>query len=252
MIGIVAAHPVELRLVIRRLTDRRRGRGVIYGCLGDVPVAVRCLGQGWRRAEAGTVRLFEMTHCTALVMTGFAGATQGGMVCGDLVIPDVVVDLHRDPEAPDGPRYRSPLDLQAVRSAAGGRGGLLVTAGGLIESPGRKARLGQRTGAAAVDLESAAVVAVAQARGVPWVVARVILDSVDRPLGVRSVRHAGWLAVSILGWGRLGSFLKDVAVAQQRAGEHVQAVVAALWLAQEGALPRASALPAQRGERMRS
>ncbi len=228
MIGIVAAHPVELRLVIRHLSDRRRSRSVVYGRLDRVPVAVGCLGQGWLRAEVGTARFLEMTRCTALLMTGFAGATQDGAVCGDLVVPDVVVDLHEDWQAADGPRYRPSVDVASVRLAIGGQGGVLATVGCLVGSPAQKTRLGQRTGAVAVDLESAAVAAVAQARGVPWVVARVILDPLDRPLGVRSAWHAGWLAVSVIGWGRLGSFLQDVVVAQRHVGERVRAIVAAL------------------------
>ncbi len=228
MIGIVAAHPVELQPILRKLTHRRQGCGLVSGQLGGVPVVVGALGQGWRWAEVGTGKFLERTRCTALVITGFAGATQPGLVCGDLVIPDLVVDLHEDPEAVDGLRYRPPLDLQAVRATTGGRDGMLVTVGGLVGAPAQKARLGQRTGAAAVDLESAAIAAVAQARGVPWIVARVILDSVDRPLGVWSAWHAGWLVISIMGWGRLRLFLREMAVAQRHLGEQVQAVVAAL------------------------
>lgn len=225
MIGIVAAHPIELRPLVARLRAPRHGRGVTYGRLGETPVALAALGQGWRRAEASASRFFEAVPCRVVVVTGFAGATQPGCRVGDLVIPETVMDLRRPDGRGDGVPYRVPMAVQLFQARTGARGGVMASVARVVAEPAEKARLGRDRGVTAVDLESAAVVAVAAQRGVPWLVARVVLDPVDQPLGVRSPAHAVWLGCSVAGWGRLWQFGRDVAAACQQLGDRVSRVV---------------------------
>lgn len=225
MIGIVAAHGIELHPVIRRLREARRYRGVVYGQLRAISVAVTRIGQGWARAQASTARFLDLTQCTAAIITGFAGATHPDLSVGDVVMPEAVLDLHQDEELVNGPRWQSPLRIEELRAKVAGRSGVLGTVRDLIIEPWDKERLGIRTGIVAVDLESAAAVAQAQSRGIPWVVTRVVLDPMRRPLGVVSWWHALVLAVSVKGWGRLGRFAVDLAVAQRRLGESVSLAV---------------------------
>lgn len=240
MIGILAAHRVELRPVTRRLQTPRRYQGIVYGRLRGVSVAAVRVGQGWARAQQSATRLFDFAQCVGLVITGFVGATHADWSVGDLVIPDLVLDLHQDDDAPGGPQYRPPLRLQELRERVSGRGGVLGTVGDLLVDPWEKEQCGQRTGVVAVDLESAAIAAVAQLRGVPWVIARVVLDPMERPLGVVSWWHAAVLAVSVTGWGRLWRFGMDLTVAQRRLGEGVGIVVEELHqlLLKRGDAPR--------------
>lgn len=225
MIGIVAAHPAEVWWVRRRLTGRRRYRGALYGRLQGIPVAIVCTGQGWTQAEAATARLLELTQCAGVVVTGFSGATHPDLVVGDVVIPDRVLDLHGEERPSDEPAAQPPVRLQALRDTMGAHGGAVGTVRAVVVEPQDKERLGREAGIVAVDLESAAAVGVAQLRGIPWIVARVILDAMDRPLGVASRLHAVALAVSVAGWGRLWRFALDLVVAQRRLGEELGAVV---------------------------
>lgn len=225
MIGILAAHGAELRPVLRQVAGRRTHRGIIFGQLRGHQVALQAVGQGWSRAYWAAVRFFEVTQCAGVIMTGFAGATEAGWAVGDWLMPDKVVDLRRDERGVDGPTYRPSVPVAAWRAQLGIRGGVLGTVADVVVEPWDKAQMGSRLGVAAVDLESAAVAAVATHDGVPWVAARVVLDPADRPLAVVSAWHAALLAVSVVGWGRLAGFGRDLAVAQRRLGDRIGDVV---------------------------
>ena len=49
----------------------------------------------------------------------------------------------------------------------------------MVSTPAEKAILFRRTGAIGVDMESAAVAAVAQKRGIPFIVVRAVADGVE-------------------------------------------------------------------------
>src|SRR2546428_1036805 len=57
------------------------------------------------------------------------------------------------------------------------RAGTLLTVADVVESPGAKSRLWMETGAAAVDMESAVIVAWARSRGIRAAVVRGVSDS---------------------------------------------------------------------------
>ena len=62
------------------------------------------------------------------------------------------------------------------------RRGRLLTAASLVGRPEEKRRLGERTGAVAVDMEAAAVARRCTEAGVPFGCLRAISDGVDTPL----------------------------------------------------------------------
>ena len=225
MIGIIAAHEAELEPLLRPLAGRRRHEGIIFGQWRGRPVALRVVGQGWARAHERTLHFLRTVRPAGVVMTGFAGATAAGWAVGDVVMPDKVVDLRRGEEAADGPSYRPALPVAAWRAQLGFRGGVVGTVEAVVVEPWDKAELGRRAGIAAVDLETAAMADAATQEMVPWVVARVVLDPVDRPLAVVSAWHAALLAVSVTGWGRLGRFGRDLTVAQRQLGDRIGDVV---------------------------
>lgn len=225
IIGIVTAHPAELQPILRQVSGRRVHRGVIFGQWHGVTVALQAVGQGWDRAYWTAIKFFEASRCAGVVITGFAGAAETGWAVGDVLMPDKVVDLRRDEDGSDGPSYRSSFPVASWRAQLGWRGGALGTVSHVVVEPEDKAGLGSRLNVAAVDLETAAIAAVATHDGVPWIVARVILDPVERPLAVVSPWHAALLVVSVTGWGRLGGFLKDLAVAQRQLGGRIGDVV---------------------------
>ncbi|MBI4226699.1 MAG: hypothetical protein HY600_00330 [Candidatus Omnitrophica bacterium] len=225
LIGLLAAHGAELWPLRQRLAGRRARAGVVYGRLNHCDVALQAVGQGWSRATASAARFFRAAPCAGVVITGFAGATEAGWTVGDLVMPDLVIDLRRADGGPDGRSYHPTFPVALWRAQLGWRGGTLGTVSGVVVEPAGKAEVGARLHVTAVDVETAAIAAVAARHGVPWIAARVILDPMDRPLAVVSPWHAAWLAVSVAGWGRLGQFGKDVVFAQRQLGGRLGDVV---------------------------
>jgi adenosylhomocysteine nucleosidase len=181
-IGILAPMPSELRPVVKRLGLRKAapgqpasgaGRMAHEGQVGDVSVVAAMTGIGPSSAEAATRRLLDSGPIDHVVVVGIAGGVADGQDIGDLVPIDVVVDDRT------GAEYR-PHSLGPDRGDTGsGRaaGGVLHTSSELIADPGRLAALRDR-GVVALDMETAAVAAVCEQRGVPWTVFRTISDRV--------------------------------------------------------------------------
>lgn len=98
--------------------------------------------------------------------------------------------------------YRLPPALQeatedwaARRSAAGGARlvwGKVVTGDQVVLSSPRKRYLRERFGALAVEMESAAVVHVAEAWGIPWLVVRATSDPADSDAGLDFTPLVRW------------------------------------------------------------
>ncbi|HZF02962.1 MAG TPA: hypothetical protein VE932_01365 [Patescibacteria group bacterium] len=104
-----------------------------------------------------------------VVSAGACGALAPALAVGALVVPTVVL-------GPDGTRWPT-----APLSRVPGDGALLTVAA-VVESAAQKARLWMETGALAVDMESAAVMAWARERGVPAAVVRAVSDDAESSL----------------------------------------------------------------------
>jgi adenosylhomocysteine nucleosidase len=168
-IGILAPMPSELRPVVKRLGLRRAGRDVHEGRVGDVSVVAATTGIGPEAADRATRRMVDEGPVDHVVVVGVAGGIAEGQSIGDVVPVDVVIDDRT------GLEYRPhPLggdeDAGAVTA-----GGALHTSADLIADAERLAALRAR-GVVALDMETAAVAAVCESRGVPWSVFRAISD----------------------------------------------------------------------------
>lgn len=102
-----------------------------------------------------------------VVSAGACGALAPALAVGALVVPTVVL-------GPGGGRWRT-----ATLPRLPGEGALL-TVTDVVESAAQKARLWMETGALAVDMESAAILAWAGERGVPAAVVRGVSDDAER------------------------------------------------------------------------
>jgi adenosylhomocysteine nucleosidase len=111
---------------------------------------------------------------TALVSWGMAGGLDPALRAGQIFLPAQIVAADGMALATDA-RWR-----EQVRAALAPRQplseGRLLTSPAAITSVAQKARLFHVTGAAAVDMESAAIARVAQAHGLPFIAVRVIVD----------------------------------------------------------------------------
>jgi adenosylhomocysteine nucleosidase len=111
-----------------------------------------------------------------VLSAGFSGALRPGQRVGDLLLATEVADQ-------DGNVWPAtwPGELPAAEWKKLERGRLL-TVPALIAEPAMKRSLGERFGAAAVDLESAALARLCHQRGVPFGCLRAISDDLDTPL----------------------------------------------------------------------
>ncbi len=129
-------------------------------------------GMGVEAAEKGLrSALVDLSNFSAVIGVGVAGALSPRLHIGDLILPS---------EVRYGTSVEKPTkDLFPIASIFSEA---LVTVDHLVASPAEKAGLHAATGAIAVDMESAVWGRVCREKGIPWMVARSILDRADENL----------------------------------------------------------------------
>jgi hopanoid-associated phosphorylase len=147
-------------------------------CLCGLGVAIACSGGSAERARSEAQRLL-VQGAAALVSFGLAGGLAPGLHTGDLLLPDTVRSEGFG-SWPVDPVWRERVH---ARLAAGGvqpQAGAVAGSDRILATAGDKRALLEASGAAAVDMESHAVAAVATAAGIPFLVLRVIADPADQ------------------------------------------------------------------------
>jgi adenosylhomocysteine nucleosidase len=135
----------------------------------------------------------------ALVSFGMAGGLDPALTAGTVCLPDMVVaaDGSATPTAKDW----AATVAQTFRRHWVVRGGRLISVSEPVATAEGKAALFRKTGAQAVDMESAGIARVAAAAGLPFLVLRVITDTADDSLPTavltamreKKLRYAGVL-----------------------------------------------------------
>jgi nucleoside phosphorylase len=143
-------------------------------------VLVMTTGDGAAAAGRSVRALLAATAPRVLVGIGCAGGLTPHLQLGDLVLGERLLDEEsgRASESPPSPW------LTRGRGAGGLLRGTLVTARRVAGTPSEKARLAGLAGSgpATVDLESSVWAAAAEAAGVPFVIARGVVDGHDESL----------------------------------------------------------------------
>ena len=151
--------------------------GVVVGLATEARIARRA---GWAVATGGgtaagataaAIALVEQ-GCTGLISFGLAGGLDPALRPGTLIVPSAVID---------GDASHA-TDPNLSRMLGGATPHVLHGADAIVASVAAKRMLRERTGAAAVDLESGSVARVAVARGVPFAALRAICDPAGRAL----------------------------------------------------------------------
>jgi adenosylhomocysteine nucleosidase len=106
-----------------------------------------------------------------IVSAGFSGAVVSGLRVGDLIVAEDVCD---------GDGVCRPMTWPVASVPY--RRGRLLTVATIIGSPDEKRRLGERSGAVAVDMETAVAARLCGEAGVPFGCLRAISDDVDASL----------------------------------------------------------------------
>jgi adenosylhomocysteine nucleosidase len=156
--------------------------GVECASLRRAPAAEEWLvlqsGPGAQRAAAAAARAIE-SGARVLVSWGLAGGLDGAVAPGTVVAPRRVRTEAGDSLAVDGAWHSS---LVALADEFVLDCGDLVSVSTALESPEAKRAVAAATRAVAVDMESAAIAAVAAQARVPFVALRVVVDGASDAL----------------------------------------------------------------------
>ncbi len=109
---------------------------------------------------------------SALLSWGSAAGLIEGLPAGRLLLPQRVVDRQGQSWWPRPDRV-----LPGLATGLTAERGWLAEADRVLAEPGDKRALAQATGAVAADMESAAILRVAEQAGLPCAVVRVVLDT---------------------------------------------------------------------------
>jgi adenosylhomocysteine nucleosidase len=178
-------------------------------------------GIGGEAAAKALRMALEDDRPSAVISSGFAGGLDPALQVGD-VIADVAVssrELLRE----------LPTEI---------RRGRICTASAAVDSPENKARLYQKVGAQAVDMETEAVAAECARAGIPLLVVRAISDAAEDPIPLplevawdvaaqrpRPVRLCGYLAQHPARIGAFVRFLRQTNLAAKNLGETLARIV---------------------------
>jgi len=161
----------ELRPLVRPLSLRKLGRGPdasYSGAVGRVEIVAAITQMGTRSAARAAERVLDSGAIDHLVVVGIAGGIGASVGIGDLVVPELVIDLST------GAQHRPARFGDAVPR------GTLVTSDGLLQDRDEFVRLEKR-GVIAIDMETSAIAAVCERRRCPWSVFRAISDRAGDP-----------------------------------------------------------------------
>jgi len=177
-LGFVFALGLEARGVVDRLTNSSQVRGdrvrVQLGTLAGRRIAVIVSGPGQPAARRATAALLAGHRPRCVISAGLAGGLDPKLEHGDLLLIDRVGDGQG--------RWLS-LQLNYEPGADNPvQPGSLLTVDRVIGRAEEKLALGQKHGAAAVDMETLAVAETCQAAATPLVAVRVISDTADEDL----------------------------------------------------------------------
>jgi adenosylhomocysteine nucleosidase len=167
--GVLAPMPSELRPVVKAFGLEKGRRAQLDGHVGTAgphEVIATTTGIGTKLAAEATTRMLDRAEVDHVVVVGIAGGIGPTSGVGTLVVPESVEDW------PDGRSHRpAPLGRLPQR-------GTIVTSDEYGYAPEVLAGFLDRS-VVAVDMETVAVAAVCEQRGVPWSAIRAISDPAD-------------------------------------------------------------------------
>lgn len=143
-----------------------------------------CGGIGTHCARRATEVTIALYHPQEIYSVGFAGALTDDLHAGDIFTPNLILD------ARDNSRYQIP----------GGQGTLITFME--VASTEQKKKLAAAYAAWAVDMEAAAVAAVAQLHNIPFAATKAISDAYDFELSVtaRFITAQGQFNTAAFAW----------------------------------------------------
>mgnify|MGYP002640808426 CR=1 FL=1 len=180
-VGVVTALPGEARALVGR-RDWQKAEGLLYcrALLKDgAELLVVRSGMGMDNAFSAAMWL-SGKNLAALGSFGVSGGLDPGLGVGDLVFADAVFMEGEDGVSQVWRRDESEPEAEFHESVAKGvtiRWGPIITVRQAVLNAARKKALFDRTGAMAVDMETAAVAQAANQAGLPFFAVRAVCDT---------------------------------------------------------------------------
>jgi len=167
MIGITFALPSESSDLVRRLRAVERCDNLLSGKIDDRDVTILHTGVGAKNQRLEF--LLHKARPKLVISSGFAGAVTEKLRVGDLVLAQNFSDPQLLASAERILRDRQP------------RLAKLFTSTSIVDSIAERNEIARAADAAAVDMETGAIVAVCNAHGVPLISLRAISDTASQP-----------------------------------------------------------------------
>jgi adenosylhomocysteine nucleosidase len=220
MIAITFALPAESSDFVGRLEKpgliSREGVEAIRGRLHDKPLAVIHTGVGKKICRERLAVLLRREQFQYLISAGFAGALEKDLRVGHLLVAENF----------SNPQLLSSPDLDLANE--GTFLGRLLTATRMIESVDERESLNQKTGAAAVDMETETIAELCAAHDLPMLSLRAISDTASEPFPAPAyvlfdvakqktdfVRLASYLLTHPSAFSRLNRFREQISTARR-------------------------------------
>src|SRR5438270_2185364 len=165
MIGITFALRSESSELISRLRERRHSDNLVSGKIDNREVAIVHTGVGAKYCNERLEILLHKTRPKLVISSGFAGAVGEQLQVGDLILAENFSDPGLIATAARVLANRQP------------RREKLFTSTLIIDSIAERNEIARAAGAAAVDMETGAIVATCKAHGVPLLSLRAISDT---------------------------------------------------------------------------
>ncbi len=207
--GIIGAMASEVELLKAAMEEGSEmeiaGRDFSYGLLEGRPVVVVQCGEGKTSAAICAQAMVDRFHVDRLINTGVAGGLAAELRVGDLVIGTDAVHHDFDLTAlgyvrgyvagGDGQkptRFQADTELISLCKRAAAQmdedisclEGTIASGDIFVDDSGLKRHLIEQFGAAAAEMEGAAIAQTAQANGVPFVLIRAISDLAEQEANV--------------------------------------------------------------------
>jgi adenosylhomocysteine nucleosidase len=168
MIGITFALSSESSGLVRRLQAVQRHDNLLSGKIDNRAVTILHTGVGAKNCNEQLEILLHKARPRLVISSGFAGAVSEELRVGDLILAQNFSDPRLLAIAERILRDRQPRLVK------------LFTSTSIVDSVAKRNEIAQAAGAAAVDMETGAIVGVCKAHGVLLLSLRIISDTVSQ------------------------------------------------------------------------
>lgn len=169
MIAITFALPTESSGLRQRLRDIRRDGNMVSGRIGDHAVTISHTSVGAKKCNERIEELLHKARPRLVISSGFAGAVVEDFHVSDLILAENFSDRQLLTNAERILRDHKPKVTK------------LFTSKSIADSIAERNQIASASGAAAVDMETSAIVEICTAHGVPLLSLRAISDSPAEP-----------------------------------------------------------------------